>query len=178
VYRLLKSYDLITSPAFVVIKAAEEFRDKTTAPNQMWQTDFTYLKVTGWGWYYLSTVLDDFSRYIVGWKLCTNMGADDVSATLDIALAASGCGTVTVLHKPRLLSDNQQARTACCLWCAMPAATRSAAHFTCSGRSGRTGSRSSGGMAAACVCLRSGWRNPRSAGRGSGLSGCSSTTPS
>jgi putative transposase len=106
VYRLLKSYDLITSPAFVVIKAAEEFKDKTTAPNQMWQTDFTYLKVTGWGWFYLSTVLDDFSRYIVGWKLCTNMGADDVSATLDIALAASGCDTVTVLHKPRLLSDN------------------------------------------------------------------------
>jgi len=47
VYRLLKSYDLITSPAYVVVKAADEFRDKTTAPNQMWQTDFTYLKVIG-----------------------------------------------------------------------------------------------------------------------------------
>lgn len=106
VYRLLKSYDLITSPAYVVVKAADEFRDKTTRPNQMWQTDFTYLKVIGWGWFYLSTVLDDFSRYIVGWKLCTKMGADDVSATLDIALAASGCDSVTVLQKPRLLSDN------------------------------------------------------------------------
>ncbi|WP_274961397.1 IS3 family transposase, partial [Lentibacter algarum] len=106
VYRLLKSYDLITSPAYVVVKAADEFTDKTTRPNQMWQTDFTYLKVIGWGWFYLSTVLDDFSRYIVGWKLCTNMGADDVSATLDIALAASGCDSVTVLQKPRLLSDN------------------------------------------------------------------------
>ena len=106
VYRLLKSYDLITSPAYVVIKAGDEFRDKTSRPNQMWQTDFTYLKVTGWGWFYLSTVLDDFSRYIVGWKLCTTMNADDVSATLDIALAASGCDSVTVLHKPRLLSDN------------------------------------------------------------------------
>ncbi len=42
VYRLLKAHDLITSPAFVVIKAADEFRDKTTAPNQLWQTDFTY----------------------------------------------------------------------------------------------------------------------------------------
>src|SRR5665811_1060965 len=39
VYRLLKAHDLITSPAFVVIKAADEFRDKTTAPNQLWQTD-------------------------------------------------------------------------------------------------------------------------------------------
>ena len=41
VYRLLKAHGLITSPAFVVIKAADEFRDKTTAPNQLWQTDFT-----------------------------------------------------------------------------------------------------------------------------------------
>jgi transposase InsO family protein len=70
VYRLLKALDLITSPAFVVIKAADEFKDKTTAPNQMWQTDFTYLKVIGWGWFYLSTILDDFSRYIIAWKLC------------------------------------------------------------------------------------------------------------
>ena len=65
VYRLLKAYDLIASPAFIVMKAADEFKDKTTAPNQLWQTDFTYLKVIGWGWFYLSTILDDFSRYII-----------------------------------------------------------------------------------------------------------------
>ena len=51
-------------------------------------------------------MLDDFSRYIVGWKLCISMGADDVNATLDIALAASGCTSVIMLHKPLLLSDN------------------------------------------------------------------------
>jgi putative transposase len=106
VYRLLKAHDLITSPAYIVIKAADEFKDKTTAPNQMWQTDFTYLKVIGWGWFYLSTVLDDFSRYVIGWKLCGTMRAEDVTDTLDIALLASGCDNATVLHKPRLLSDN------------------------------------------------------------------------
>ena len=106
VYRLLKAHDLITSPAYIVIKAASEFKDKTTAPNQLWQTDFTYLKITGWGWYYLSTVLDDFSRYIVAWKLCSTMRADDVTATLDLALKASGLDHVTVVHRPRLLSDN------------------------------------------------------------------------
>ncbi len=106
VYRLLKAHDLITSPAFIVMKAADEFKDKTTAPNQLWQTDFTYLKVTGWGWFYLSTVLDDFSRYIVAWKLCTTMTAGDVTDTLDLALQASGLDRVAVVHRPRLLSDN------------------------------------------------------------------------
>jgi putative transposase len=106
VYRLLKAHDLITSPAFVVIKAADEFRDKTTAINQMWQTDFTYIKIVGWGWYYLSTILDDYSRYVVAWKLCTTMKAGDVTDTLELALQASGCDQVNVMHRPRLLSDN------------------------------------------------------------------------
>ena len=106
VYRLLKALDLITSPAFIVMKAADEFKDKTTAPNQLWQTDFTYLKVTGWGWFYLSTVLDDFSRYIVAWKLCTTMKAEDVTNTLELALQASGLDRINVAHRPRLLSDN------------------------------------------------------------------------
>ena len=106
VYRLLKAHDLITSPAFIVIKAADEFRDKTTAINQLWQTDFTYLKVIGWGWLYLSTILDDYSRYIIAWKLCTTMKAGDVTDTLEIALQASGCDQANVVNKPRLLSDN------------------------------------------------------------------------
>jgi transposase InsO family protein/transposase-like protein len=106
VYRLLKAHDLITSPAYIVIKAAAEFKDKTTAPNQLWQTDFTYFKITGWGWYYLSTVLDDFSRFIVAWKLCATMKAHDVTATLDLALSASGLDKMTVVQRPRLLSDN------------------------------------------------------------------------
>ena len=106
VYRLLKAHDLIASPAFIVMKAADEFKDKTTAPNQLWQTDFTYLKVTGWGWFYLSTILDDFSRFIVAWKLCTTMKAEDVTDTLDLASKASGLSQAKVVHRPRLLSDN------------------------------------------------------------------------
>ena len=60
----------------------------------------------GWGWFYLSTVLDDFSRYILAWKLCTTMTATDVSDTLTIALRNSGLERVRVQHRPRLLSDN------------------------------------------------------------------------
>ena len=102
----MKAHDLITSPAFIVMKAANTFKDKTTAPNEMWQTDFTYFKIIGWGWFYLSTILDDFSRYVIAWKLCTTMKAEDVTDTLELALAASGCDLAHVRHKPRLLSDN------------------------------------------------------------------------
>lgn len=58
----------------------------------------------GWGWYDLSTVLDDFSRYVVSWELCTTMRAEDVMDTLVLALEASGYDQPTVLHRPRLLS--------------------------------------------------------------------------
>jgi transposase-like protein len=106
VYRLLKAHDLVPSPAFIVVKAAAVFKDKTSAPNQLWQTDFTYLKVIGWGWFYLSTILDDFSRFIIAWKLCATMKAKDVAETLNLALQASGLNQVHVIHRPRLLSDN------------------------------------------------------------------------
>ena len=88
------------------MSAGDAFKNPTTRVNEMWQTDFTYFRIIHWGWYYLSTVLDDYSRYIISWKLCTNMKAEDVTDTLDLALQASGCDQVHVIHKPRLLSDN------------------------------------------------------------------------
>jgi transposase InsO family protein len=106
VYRILKNCDLVTALAFIVMKAADKFSNPTTAVNQIWQTDFTYLKVTGWGWYYLSTVMDDFSRYVIAWRLCKTMSAADVSATLQDALEATGLDHASVRHRPRLLSDN------------------------------------------------------------------------
>lgn len=102
-YRILKANGLVTSPAWIVMKAADQFYQPTTAVNQLWQTDFTYLKVTGWGWYYLSTVMDDYSRYIVAWRLCTGMAASDVSATLANALKNAGLSDA---QRPKLLSDN------------------------------------------------------------------------
>ena len=80
------------------MKAADEFKYKTTAPNHLSQTDFTYLKVTGWGWFYLSTILDDFSRYIIAWKPCSTMKAEDVTDTLEMALQASGMDRATVMN--------------------------------------------------------------------------------
>jgi putative transposase len=106
VYRILRDYDLVTSPAYIVLKASDEFRHKTKMVHELWQTDFTYFKIIGWGWYYLSTVLDDFSRFIIAWILTSSMQADDVKNTLELAIAKTGISGVQVRHRPRLLSDN------------------------------------------------------------------------
>jgi transposase InsO family protein len=106
VYRILKAADLITSPAYVLMSASDRFKHPTKRVHEMWQTDFTYLRVIGWGWYYLSTVMDDFSRFILAYKLGPTMAATDVTETLDEALALTGVQSVRVRHRPRLLSDN------------------------------------------------------------------------
>ena len=109
VYRILKEADLITSPAYVLMSASDAFKNPTTRVHEMWQTDFTYFRILNWGWYYLSTVLDDFSRYIIAWKLSSTMGATDVTETLDEALAITGVDQIQVNPRPRLLSDNGSA---------------------------------------------------------------------
>ena len=105
-YRILKGFDLVESPAFRVVSAADEFKHPTHRVNELWQTDFTYFKILGWGWYDLSTVLDDFSRYILAWKLTPTMTTTDVQDTLLLALAQTDLDHVLVEHRPRLLSDN------------------------------------------------------------------------
>ena len=69
----------------------------------MWQTDFTYFKVIGWGWYYLSTILDDYSRYIIHWEICDSMKAEDVKRTVNTAIEKAKLKSKA---KPKLLSDN------------------------------------------------------------------------
>jgi putative transposase len=103
VYRILKAKGLITSPAHILLSASNEFQNKTAFVHQMWQTDFTYFKVLGWGWYYLSTVIDDYSRFIVHWELCKSMTSEDVQRTVESAMAKATLGKH---QKPKLLSDN------------------------------------------------------------------------
>ena len=103
IYRILKTQGLITSPAYIVMQASDEFKDKTTRINQMWKTDFTYFKIIGWGWYYLSTIMDDYSRYIIHWELCSTMKTVDVQRSVDAAIKKTG---VHPHRMPKLLSDN------------------------------------------------------------------------
>ncbi len=103
VYRILKRAGLITAPAHIVLSAGDEFENKTSRINEMWQTDFTYFKIIGWGWYFLSTVLDDYSRFIISWDLRSKMTSKDVMPSVEKALQFAGLTHDTA---PKLLSDN------------------------------------------------------------------------
>jgi transposase InsO family protein len=81
-----------------------------TAPHQLWQIDFVYLKVFGWGWFYSLTVLNDFLRYIMAWKFCMGMVASVLQNTLKRMLDASGLNKVSVIHRPRVRSNNGSTR--------------------------------------------------------------------
>ena len=64
VYRLLNSQGLVKSPE-MKMAAGKQLHNKTIRPHQMWATDASYFRVLGWGFYYLATVMDDFSRFII-----------------------------------------------------------------------------------------------------------------
>src|SRR5262249_4818220 len=106
VYRLLKAHDLIASPAFIVMKAADGFKHETAASSHLWQAYCPYLKVGAWGCFYLASLLDAFSRYIIAVNLRSSRKPEAVTATLDLALNASGLHQAKAIHRPRLLPDN------------------------------------------------------------------------
>ncbi len=60
VYRILKREGLVKRPEMRMV-AGKEYHRKTTAPHQLWATDASYFRVVGWGYYYLVTVMDDYS---------------------------------------------------------------------------------------------------------------------
>jgi transposase len=91
VYCVLKERGLIKPLDIMTFPASSEYKVKTRRPNQMWQTNATYLPVKNWGWYYLISVLDDYSRRILAWKMQSSMDADAFSEVVELVCEASGC---------------------------------------------------------------------------------------
>jgi transposase len=106
VYRRLKANGWIKEPTIKTFPASDQFRIQTTGVNQLWQIDATYLKVDRWGWFYLITVLDDYSRKILAWQLSPAMKAGDFSDVVELACEFSGLSHVPLYDRTKLLSDN------------------------------------------------------------------------
>jgi putative transposase len=105
VYRILRSAGLVKSPELKLL-AGKEYHWKTTGPHQLWATDASYFRVVGWGYYYLVTVMDDYSRFVLAWKLQTDMSTDSLIEVVQQAIDATGMTEVLVEDRTRLLSDN------------------------------------------------------------------------
>jgi RNA-directed DNA polymerase len=105
VYRILRREGLVKRQE-IQPEAAKEYHTRTTRPHQMWATDASYFRVVGWGYYYLVTVLDDYSRFILGWKLQKDMSANSLIEVVQEAVDATGMIDVPVENRTRLLSDN------------------------------------------------------------------------
>ena len=106
VYRILKAEGLIREVQALSFPAESEYRIKTTRINQQWQTDATYLLVKNWGWYYLISVLDDFSRRILAWGLQPTMRVGDFSQVVEAACERTGVEQAPLSRRPRLVTDH------------------------------------------------------------------------
>jgi len=103
--RILREEGLIKSPQ-TQLKAGKEYHRKTTRPHQMWATDASYFNVIGWGYYYMVTVMDDYSRFIPAHKLQRDMTSDSFIEVVQDAVDKTGMTEVPVADKTCLLSDN------------------------------------------------------------------------
>ena len=105
VYRILRREGLVKSPE-MQLKAGKEYHRKTTGPHRMWATDASYFKVIGWGYYYMVTVMDDYSRFIIAHKLQRDMTSDSFIEVVQDAVDRTGMTEVPVADRTKLLSDN------------------------------------------------------------------------
>jgi len=106
VYRILKREGLIKPAEIVGFKAGKEYHRKTKRPNELWATDCAHLKVVDWGWYYLVTVMDDYSRFILAWELKSDMAAGSLIDVVQKAVDITGMADVPEEDRTVLLSDN------------------------------------------------------------------------
>jgi len=106
VFRILKREGLIKPAEIMGFKAGKEYHRKTKRPNELWATDCAHLKVVDWGWYYLVTVMDDYSRFIMAWELKSDMAAGSLIDVIQQAVDFTGMTDVPVEDRTVLLSDN------------------------------------------------------------------------
>jgi len=98
VYRILDRYDLLyrwKRPEPGYGRKVPE----ATYPNEVWHVDLMYLWVRG-RWYFLVSVLDSYSRFIVHWELALSMRAQEIAEIIAVALEK------VPGKKPRIVRDN------------------------------------------------------------------------
>ena len=108
VYRILRENNLICPRPLPEMPAQEQWKHKTTHPDELWQCDGTTLFIVGWGYYKLIPVEDDYSRKILAYDLEPDETALVLSDVVELGLEnAREEGHLTETDPmPKLYSDN------------------------------------------------------------------------
>jgi len=105
-YRVLKAEGLLPDRAADQVPAAKEFRHKTKRPHELWQSDATRFFIPGWGYYWMVSVLDDYSRKILAWDLVGDIQTPSLAGVIQLVVEATGVIKAPRVAKPALLTDN------------------------------------------------------------------------
>lgn len=83
-----------------------------TGPNQLWQMDVTYVHIPTAGWWYVITVIDYYSRYLLAAHLTPTYAAHAAATTLDEAICEAERIHGSMTSRPFLVTDNGTTFTA------------------------------------------------------------------
>jgi len=109
VYRIFKAARLLQKPRVrdaAIYQAARLFELLPAGPNELWQSDVTYLHIPGHGWWYAVTVIDYYSRYLLACHFTASYSAREVAAALDAARAEAERLHGPLSKRPFLVTDN------------------------------------------------------------------------
>jgi len=114
-YRVMKKAGLLQKRGTTTAQlhqARKLFELLPTAPNQLWQMDVTYVHIPTAGWWYVITVIDYYSRYLLAAHLTPTYAAHAAGTALDEAIAEAERIGGPLKARPFLVTDNGTTFTA------------------------------------------------------------------
>jgi putative transposase len=108
-YRVMKEAGLLQKRRArlpELYQAARLFELLPQGPNELWQSDVTYIHIPGHGWWYAVTVIDYYSRYLLACHFTPSYRAADVAVALDAARAEAERLHGPLKKIPFLVTDN------------------------------------------------------------------------
>jgi putative transposase len=108
-YTVMRDHGLLHKPrvrAAELYQAARLFELLPQQPNELWQMDVTYIHIPGYGWWYAVTVIDYYSRYLLGCHLTSSYSALEVLNALKLAREEAERISGPLSKRPFLVTDN------------------------------------------------------------------------
>jgi len=109
VYRVMAAEKLLQnkrSRKIELYQASKLYELLPSGPNQLWQMDVTYVHIPGYGWWYVVTVIDYYSRFLLAARLVSSYCAHEVTEALSEARQEAERIHGPLEHLPYIVTDN------------------------------------------------------------------------